>query len=73
MSGMNGRVLTGEVRRRRPSLPALLLTGYVDTDSRIEADIEQDEATTLLRKPVSGDELAQHAAAPLAAKAEAAG
>ncbi len=71
MPGMNGRVLIGEVRRRRPSLPALLLTGYADTDGRIGADIEQDEATKLLRKPASGDELAQHAAALLAAKAKA--
>ncbi len=72
MPGMNGRVLIGEARRRRPGLPALLLTGYADTDGRIGAGIEQDDATMLLRKPVLGDELARHAAALLAARAMAA-
>jgi len=73
MPGMSGRVLIGEARRRRPGLPALLLTGYADTDGRLGSEIEQDNTTLLLRKPVSGDELARHAATLLAAKAMAAG
>ncbi len=73
MPGMNGRVLIAEARRRRPALPALLLTGYADAGGRFGVDVGQDGATMLLRKPVSGDELALRVGALLAAKAEAAG
>ena len=72
MPGMNGRVLIGEARRRRPGLPALLMTGYADVDGRLGFEVEQDSATVLLRKPVSGEELARQSSALLAAKAEAA-
>jgi CheY-like chemotaxis protein len=67
MPGMNGWVLIEEARRRRPGLPALLLTGYADADGWVGAEVEADDATIFLRKPVSGDELAQRAAALLAA------
>jgi DNA-binding response OmpR family regulator len=73
MPGMNGRVLIGEARRRRPGLPALLLTGYADAEGRLGLAGEKDGVTALLRKPVSGDELARRATALLAEKAQAAG
>jgi len=69
MPGMNGRVLIEEARRRRPGLPALLLTGYADTD-RWPGHTREDGVTALLRKPVSGDELADRTTALLAARVE---
>ncbi len=58
MPGMNGGVLIGEVRRRRPALPALLLTGYADPELQSIVDGDPNVGTVLLRKPVSGAELA---------------
>ena len=65
MPGMNGLMLIQEARQRLPGLPALLLTGYADAGilPRIEGAL--NGATVLLRKPVSGDELAARAAALL--------
>ncbi len=72
MPGMNGLMLIHEVRQRLPGLPVLLLTGYADAGilPRIEGAL--NGATALLRKPVSGDELAACAAALLDPAAEAA-
>ncbi len=61
MPGMNGLALIGEVRRRRPGLPAFLLTGYAETE--VGLAVIDDRLTVLLRKPVSGADLAAHAAA----------
>ncbi|SDB73829.1 response regulator [Belnapia rosea] len=66
MPGMNGLTLIQEARRRRPALPALLLTGYADASVRSALEGAEARSTALLRKPVSGAELAERAAALLA-------
>ncbi len=66
MPGMNGLTLIQEVRRRRPALPALLLTGYADADMRFAAGDADAGATAWLQKPVSCAALAQGAATLLA-------
>ncbi len=63
MPGMNGLLLINEARRRMPSLPALLLTGYADAG--VQFDGEREKTTTLLRKPIIDEELAARAAALL--------
>ncbi len=65
MPGMNGLTLIEEARRRLPGIPVLLLTGYADATVRLHADDAQAVNLALLRKPVSGDELAASAAASL--------
>jgi signal transduction histidine kinase/ActR/RegA family two-component response regulator len=66
MPGMNGLTLIQEARRRRPELPALLLTGYADPSVRLAVEDAGTGGTALLRKPVSGTALAERAAALLA-------
>ena len=66
MPGMNGLMLIQEARRRRPELPALLLTGYADASVRLAVEDASSGGTALLRKPVSGTALAARAAALLA-------
>jgi signal transduction histidine kinase/ActR/RegA family two-component response regulator len=66
MPGMNGLTLIQEARRRRPDLPALLLTGYADADVRFTVEDAETGRTALLRKPVSGVVLAECAATLLA-------
>ena len=63
MPGMNGAVLIREARRRRPVLPALLLTGYADPGLEALVDRRPGVGTVLLRKPISGAELAGQVAA----------
>jgi CheY-like chemotaxis protein len=74
MPGMNGLVLIEEARRRRPDLPIVLLTGYADAGLHVAgayaaggsaAPSPEPPDVVILRKPVSGDELAAHAAALL--------
>ncbi len=69
MPGMNGEVLIEEARRRRPSLPALLLTGFADGAIRLkfEEGVRENEFTALVRKPVDEDHLARQLAAVLSA------
>ena len=69
MPGMNGLMLIEEARRRRPRLPALLLTGYADANVLGAIEHTQGEPTTLLRKPVSDKDMAERAAALLTAQA----
>jgi CheY-like chemotaxis protein len=66
MPGMDGLTLIQEARRRRPELPALLLTGYADAGVRLAVEAADAGRTALLRKPVSGTALAERAAALLA-------
>jgi len=66
MPGMNGLALVQEARRRRPELPALLLTGYAEAGVRLAVEEAATGGTALLRKPASGAELAERAAALLA-------
>jgi len=58
MPGMNGLSLIEEVRRRRPDVPALLLTGYAEAGAEASLAVIPDRLTTLLRKPISGEDLA---------------
>ena len=63
MPGMNGLILIEEARRRYPHLPALLLTGFADEAVRQKLEDEQDLATKVLLKPVTGEALRRHTAA----------
>jgi len=63
MPGMNGLTLIQEVRRRRPEVPALLLTGYAEAGAETALARIPDRLTTLLRKPISGADLAGRVAA----------
>ncbi len=65
MPGMNGAVLLTEARRRRPQLPVLLLTGFADSNLRINLEEWDPGITLLLRKPVSQEGLAEAAQAVL--------
>jgi CheY-like chemotaxis protein len=71
MPGMNGLALIQEAKRRLPGLP-VLLTGYADADVRDRVEDNPDSAVALLRKPVSGAELATRVAALLEVRAQAA-
>ncbi len=62
MAGMDGLALIAEARRRRPNLPALLLTGYAEGDAEVALSLAQDRQTLVLRKPIGGEDLAQRAA-----------
>lgn len=66
MPGMDGLTLLQEARRRRPELPALLLTGYADASVRLAVEAAGKGRTALLRKPASGAALAERAASLLA-------
>ena len=65
MPGMNGASLIEEVRRRRPDLPALLLTGFADTEALTKLEAARDGITGLRRKPISHDDLALNVGALL--------
>jgi signal transduction histidine kinase/CheY-like chemotaxis protein len=67
MPGMNGLSLISEVRRRRDTLPVLLLTGYADAGIQLAIDDVKGGNTVLLRKPLRSDELTERAAEMLAA------
>jgi PAS domain S-box-containing protein len=56
MPGMTGNVLIREAHRRRPGLPAILLTGYAG-DAIPSGDREHDESYILLHKPITGAQL----------------
>ena len=61
MPGMDGITLIEQAHRRRPGLPAILLTGFATDDAEIPAD----RAFSLLRKPVGARQLAERVAALL--------
>ena len=60
MPGMNGIELAREVRRRRPDLGVLLMSGYVD--DRFNAGPELDPSQELLMKPFTGADLRERVA-----------
>ena len=65
MPGMNGLELIREVRRRRPGLPAMLVTGLVGDGAAAQAALAEavrDGPFALLRKPLEPRELAARAA-----------
>ncbi|HEX5325805.1 MAG TPA: PAS domain S-box protein [Acetobacteraceae bacterium] len=64
MPEMTGTELARQARVRLPTLPVLLVTGYVDA----EPLNEQLAGTVLLKKPYGLDELAEKVAAALAGK-----
>jgi len=53
MPQMNGVDLARRVRKRRPGLPVIVLTGYASE----AADAAGDDDFSLLRKPIDGDAL----------------
>ena len=57
MPGMTGRELAVAIGALRPGLPVILLSGFVDFDSR--ESIERDNVRLVLQKPVLLDELAR--------------
>jgi CheY-like chemotaxis protein len=65
MPGMDGVALIQEAQRRRPGLPAILLTGYAGDAARLAVGEAVGGAFTLLRKPVTGAQLADQVAALL--------
>jgi len=64
MPGQDGMTVIREARRRRPGLPAILLTGYA-AEAAGPGDTLGGGAFALLRKPISGARLANQAAALL--------
>jgi CheY-like chemotaxis protein len=65
MPGMDGVAVIREVQRRRPGLPSVLLTGF-PSETAVYATIRGLGCPfILLRKPISGPELAERLAAML--------
>ena len=62
MPGLDGLALTREAQRRRSGLPVILLTGYAGDSAALAAGSAIDGAFTLLRKPITGAELADQVA-----------
>jgi PAS domain S-box-containing protein len=70
MPGLDGLSLIREIRRRRPEVPALLLTGNAGDDAQAAAVVMGGVAGgefSLVRKPVTADEVAARVAALLRA------
>ena len=67
MPGMDGLTLIGETRRRRPGLPAVLLTGYATAAVEFGAGGATDGGITVLHKPIQGKALASQLATLLQA------
>ena len=57
MPGMDGIALIRATQKRRPGLPALLLTGYAQEEAVLAVEGAVSRAYSLLRKPVRGREL----------------
>ena len=54
MPGMNGVELARQVQQKRPTVPILFVTGYVD-----KAALEDFGDDKIISKPFIGDELAE--------------
>jgi signal transduction histidine kinase len=65
MPGIDGLAVIQQARRQRPGLPAVLLTGHAGNDSATGGG--PDGVYILVRKPVTGEQLAGRIAAVLAA------
>jgi CheY-like chemotaxis protein len=59
MPGMDGLELIREVQRRRPGLPAVLLTGFATNAAELAVGGAVSGTFSLLRKPVPPTELAE--------------
>jgi CheY-like chemotaxis protein len=66
MPGMDGISLIREAQRSRPGLPAILVTGFAGDAAALAMGSDAGAVFALLRKPVSGTELADQIAALLA-------
>ncbi|WP_209378837.1 response regulator [Pararoseomonas baculiformis] len=67
MPGMDGLALIQEMQRRRPGLPAVLLTGFVTNAAEIAMGGALDGSFSLLSKPVDAGRLADRIAVMLEA------
>jgi CheY-like chemotaxis protein len=67
MPEMGGVTLIREAHQRRPHLPTILLTGYVGEAAALAVGREVNAAFSLLRKPVTGQQLADRVATLLEA------
>jgi len=67
MPGMAGVARIREAQRRRPGLPAILLTGYAGEVAALAVGNAVTGAFALLRKPVTGAQLADQVASLLGA------
>ncbi len=65
MAGMDGLTLIRAAQAQRPGLPAVLLTGYAGDGTALAMTGAISGSYTLLRKPVSGEHLADRVAALL--------
>ncbi len=66
MPDLDGIAVISEARRRRHALPAILLTGYAgEASNLVVSGALGDGAFALVRKPISGAELANQVAALL--------
>jgi PAS domain S-box-containing protein len=65
MPEMDGITLIQEAQRRRPGLPAILLTGFATLAAEIAVDRSAAGEFCLLRKPIQGKVLAERATAML--------
>ena len=65
MPGMDGLAVIQAAQRRRPGLPAILLTGYATNAAELALGGAMSGAFTLLRKPVTAAALAERAGAML--------
>jgi PAS domain S-box-containing protein len=68
MPGMDGLELIRAVQERRPGLPAVLLTGYAGDGATLAVGGAISGTFSLLRKPVSGTQLADQINALLASR-----
>jgi len=67
MPGLDGVSLIREAQRRHPGLPAILVTGFAGDAATLAVGAAVAGRFVLVRKPVSGGELADQAAALLEA------
>jgi CheY-like chemotaxis protein len=58
MPSMDGLTLIRQARERRPDLPALILTGYVEQVGLDGGDLSLASVLSILRKPIGAEQLA---------------
>ncbi len=65
MPGLDGISVIREAQRQRPGLPAILLTGFATHVAEMAASHSTDARFTVVRKPVTGEQLIDHVAVML--------
>jgi PAS domain S-box-containing protein len=73
MAGMDGLTVIREAQKRRPNLPAILLTGYARDGAALAVGGAITGSFSLLRKPVSGTQLLERINALLASRKQTSG